>query len=113
MEGGTFEGSAPRASDDHNPSVMMNVSHGGGNMRQVRLLSASDDAGGTSSARSTPAGDEQRAQLLILGGGRDAGRDVGEPEPLQRLSPRARLVRPPLDPCGFAYVPRTWAPRAS
>ncbi|WP_405633976.1 hypothetical protein OHB53_00835 [Streptomyces sp. NBC_00056] len=45
MEGGTFEGSAPRASDDHNPSVMMNVSHGGGNMRQVRLLSASDDAG--------------------------------------------------------------------
>ncbi|MFD5122232.1 hypothetical protein [Streptomyces sp. NPDC058385] len=33
------------------PSVMMNVSHGGGNTRQVRLLSTSDDAGDGDVAR--------------------------------------------------------------
>ncbi|MGW4392546.1 hypothetical protein [Streptomyces sp. NPDC004685] len=38
VEGGTFEASAQWASDGNNPSVMMNVFPGGGNMRQVRLL---------------------------------------------------------------------------
>ncbi len=56
VEGGTFERSAEWASDGNTPSVMRDVSHGGGNMRQVHVLSASDDAGAGGIARQVNAG---------------------------------------------------------